>query len=77
MHCARKTVTCARSSAGRNARPTSAGSAPRSSQGDVTDQVSLAAIDGCTHVVHLVGIIQGRREFHEVMTVGTENLIRP
>jgi NADH dehydrogenase len=45
--------------------------------GDVTDQVSLlAAIKGCTHVVHLVAIINGRPEqFHEVMTVGTQNLL--
>jgi NADH dehydrogenase len=45
--------------------------------GDVTDQVSLlSAIKGCTHVVHLVAIIQGRPEqFHEVMTIGTQNLI--
>lgn len=45
--------------------------------GDVTDQVSLlAAIKGCTHVVHLVAIIQGRpAQFHEVMTIGTQNLI--
>jgi uncharacterized protein YbjT (DUF2867 family) len=45
--------------------------------GDVTDPVSLrAAIRGCTHVVHLVAIIQGRPDqFHRVMTVGTQNLI--
>ena len=45
--------------------------------GDVTDQVSLlGAIKGCTHVVHLVAIINGRPDqFHEVMTVGTQNLI--
>jgi NADH dehydrogenase len=36
----------------------------------------LAAIKGCTHVVHLVAIINGRPEqFHEVMTVGTQNLL--
>ena len=46
-------------------------------QGDVTDRASLeAALDGCTHIVQLVAIIKGRpQEFHEVMTVGTENLI--
>jgi NADH dehydrogenase len=46
-------------------------------QGDVTDRSSLdAALDGCTHVVHLVAMIKGRpQEFHEVMTVGTERLI--
>jgi uncharacterized protein YbjT (DUF2867 family) len=45
--------------------------------GDVTDPVTLrAAITGCTHVVHLVAIIQGRPDqFHRVMTVGTQNLI--
>jgi len=45
--------------------------------GDVTDPVSVqAAIKGCTHVVHLVAIIQGRPDqFHNVMTVGTQNLI--
>jgi uncharacterized protein YbjT (DUF2867 family) len=45
--------------------------------GDVTDPASLqAAIKGCTHVVHLVAIINGRpAQFHEVMTVGTQNLI--
>ena len=45
--------------------------------GDVTDQVSLlAAIKDVTHVVHLVAIINGRpAQFHEVMTVGTQNLI--
>lgn len=45
--------------------------------GDMTDAVSVrAAVEGCTHVVHLVAIIQGRPEqFHQVMTVGTENLI--
>jgi uncharacterized protein YbjT (DUF2867 family) len=46
--------------------------------GDVTDPASLAtALDGCTHVVHLVAIIRGRpQDFHRVMTQGTENLIR-
>jgi uncharacterized protein YbjT (DUF2867 family) len=45
--------------------------------GDVTDPVSLqAAVEGCTHVVHLVAIIKGRPEqFHRVMTIGTQNLI--
>jgi uncharacterized protein YbjT (DUF2867 family) len=45
--------------------------------GDVTDPSSLeAAVAGCTHVVHLVAIIQGRPDrFHQVMTVGTQNLI--
>ncbi len=45
--------------------------------GDVTDAASLTAgIEGCTHVVHLVAIIHGRpAQFHEVMTIGTQNLI--
>jgi uncharacterized protein YbjT (DUF2867 family) len=45
--------------------------------GDVTDPASLrAAIKDVTHVIHLVAIIQGRpAQFHEVMTVGTQNLI--
>jgi NADH dehydrogenase len=46
--------------------------------GDVTDPASLAAaVDGCTHVVHLVAIIRGRpQDFHRVMTQGTEHLVR-
>jgi NADH dehydrogenase len=46
--------------------------------GDVTDPASLAAaLDGCTHVVHLVAIIRGRpQDFHRVMTQGTESLVR-
>ncbi len=45
--------------------------------GDVTDPASLeAAIDGCTHVVHLVAIIKGRpADFERVMTVGTRNVV--
>jgi NADH dehydrogenase len=45
--------------------------------GDVTDPASLeAAVDGCTHVVHLVAIIQGRpADFERVMTQGTRNLV--
>jgi NADH dehydrogenase len=45
--------------------------------GDVTDPASLrAAIDGCTHVVHLVAILRGKPEdFDRVMTQGTKNLI--
>jgi uncharacterized protein YbjT (DUF2867 family) len=45
--------------------------------GDVTDPESLkAALAGCTHVVHLVAIIQGRPDdFHRVMTVGTQNVV--
>ena len=46
-------------------------------QGDVTDPASLAAaVDGCTHVVHLVAIIKGRpQDFHDVMTRGTEHVV--
>ena len=45
--------------------------------GDVTDPASLeAAIDRCTHVVHLVAIIKGRpADFARVMTVGTRNVV--
>ena len=45
--------------------------------GDVTDPASLAAaLDGCTHVVHLVAILKGRpQDFDRVMTQGTRNLI--
>jgi NADH dehydrogenase len=45
--------------------------------GDVTDAASLeAAVAGCTHVVHLVSIIQGRQaDFDRVMTQGTRNLV--
>jgi uncharacterized protein YbjT (DUF2867 family) len=45
--------------------------------GDVTDPASLrAAVDGCTHVVHLVAILKGSpADFHRVMTQGTKDLI--
>ena len=45
--------------------------------GDVTDPASLrAALDGCTHVVHLVAIIAGRPEdFDRVMIRGTRSLV--
>ena len=45
--------------------------------GDVTDAPSLrAAVDGCTHVVHLVAIIRGRpTDFERVMTQGTRDLV--
>jgi NADH dehydrogenase len=45
--------------------------------GDIGDPTSLrAAVDGCTHVVHLVAIIKGRpQDFHAVMTEGTKSLI--
>ena len=46
--------------------------------GDVTDPASLrAALDGCTHVVHLVAIIKGRPDdFERVMSQGTRNLVQ-
>jgi uncharacterized protein YbjT (DUF2867 family) len=46
-------------------------------RGDVTDPASLrAAVDGCTHVVHLVAILKGSRtDFDRVMTQGTANVI--
>jgi NADH dehydrogenase len=45
--------------------------------GDVTDPASLrAAVDGCTHVVHLVSILTGSPgDFHRVMTQGTKDLL--
>jgi NADH dehydrogenase len=45
--------------------------------GDVTDPASLrAAVDGCTHVVHLVAIIKGSpADFQRVMTQGTKDLV--
>ncbi|HZP73988.1 MAG TPA: complex I NDUFA9 subunit family protein [Gaiellaceae bacterium] len=45
--------------------------------GDVTDPASLrAALEGCTHVVHLVAIIKGKPEdFDRVMRRGTANLL--
>jgi uncharacterized protein YbjT (DUF2867 family) len=45
--------------------------------GDVRDPASvLAAARGCSHVVHLVAVIRGRRsEFEQVMVAGTRNVI--
>jgi uncharacterized protein YbjT (DUF2867 family) len=45
--------------------------------GDVTDAGSvLAAAHGCTHVIHLVAIIRGRRsDFQRVMVQGTRNTL--
>jgi uncharacterized protein YbjT (DUF2867 family) len=45
--------------------------------GDVTDAAAvLAAARGCTHVVHLVAIIRGRRsDFERVMVGGMRNVI--
>ena len=54
-----------------------AGLGAQVAQGDVTDAASLrAAVDGCTHVVHLVAILTGRpQDFHRVMTQGTQDLV--
>jgi uncharacterized protein YbjT (DUF2867 family) len=45
--------------------------------GDIGDPNSLrAAVEGCTHVVHLVAIINGRPEdFQAVMVEGTRSLV--
>jgi NADH dehydrogenase len=45
--------------------------------GDVTDPASMrAAIEGCTHVVHLVAIIKGRpTDFERVMAQATRDLV--
>jgi uncharacterized protein YbjT (DUF2867 family) len=45
--------------------------------GDVGDPASLrAAVEGCTHVVHLVAIIKGRpADFQAVMSDGTRSLV--
>jgi NADH dehydrogenase len=45
--------------------------------GDVTDPTSVrAAMTGCTHVVHLIAIIQGRpQDFHRVMAEGFRNVL--
>ena len=45
--------------------------------GDVTDRASLrAAVDGCTHVVHLVSILKGSPgDFNRIMTQGTKDLV--
>ena len=45
--------------------------------GDLTDAASLrAALEGCTHVVHLVAILTGRPDdFQRVMTQGTKDLV--
>jgi NADH dehydrogenase len=45
--------------------------------GDVRDAASvLAAARGCSHVVHLVALIRGRRsDFEQVMVGGTRNVI--
>ena len=45
--------------------------------GDITDAASLgAAVAGCTHVIHLVAIINGSPgDFQRVMTEGTRKLV--
>ncbi|HWJ31650.1 MAG TPA: complex I NDUFA9 subunit family protein [Gaiellaceae bacterium] len=45
--------------------------------GDVTSPASLrAAIEGCTHVIHLVAILKGHpQDFERVMTQGTRNVL--
>jgi NADH dehydrogenase len=45
--------------------------------GDVTEPATLrAALEGCTHVVHLVAILTGSADdFERVMTQGTSNLV--
>jgi NADH dehydrogenase len=45
--------------------------------GDVTNPASLrGAVEGCTHVIHLVAILKGRpQDFERVMTQGTRNVI--
>jgi NADH dehydrogenase len=45
--------------------------------GDVTDANSvLAAARGCTHIIHLVGILRGRpSDFEQTMVVGTRNVL--
>jgi NADH dehydrogenase len=46
-------------------------------RGDMTDAASLrSAVEGCTHVVHLVALIKGSRsDFERVMTQGTRDLV--
>ena len=45
--------------------------------GDVTDRATLGrALDGCTHVVHLVAVIRGSEaDYERVMTAGTRDLL--
>jgi uncharacterized protein YbjT (DUF2867 family) len=45
--------------------------------GDVTDAASVAAAAaGCTHVIHLVAILNGRpQDFERVMSRGTQNML--
>jgi NADH dehydrogenase len=45
--------------------------------GDVTDPVSVrSAMEGCSHVVHLVALLRGSaQDFHRVMTEGFRNVL--
>jgi NADH dehydrogenase len=45
--------------------------------GDVTNPASVRdALDGCTHVIHLVSILKGQpQDFERVMAQGTRNLV--
>jgi NADH dehydrogenase len=45
--------------------------------GDVTDPVSVrTAMEGCSHVVHLVALLRGSaQDFHRVMTEGFRNVL--
>jgi len=46
-------------------------------KGDITDTASVrAAMQGCTHVLHLIAILTGRpADFQRVMTQGTRDLV--
>jgi len=46
-------------------------------KGDITDSASVrAAMQGCTHVLHLIAILTGRpADFQRVMTQGTRDLV--
>ena len=58
-------------------RPASAPAGVEHVTGDVSDATSLrTAVEGCTHIVHLVAIIKGRpRDFQRVMADGTRALV--
>ena len=72
-----KVTLCARWSAVLPPASESRRLAPTPVAGDIGDAASLrAAIEGCTHVVHLVALIKGRpAEFQAVMTDGTRSLV--
>ena len=71
------TATCARSCASPSARRTSARSGSSSSRATSPIRRACARPSaGCTHVVHLVAIIQGSADdFQRVMTQGTNDLV--